>query len=471
MLTRLLAPLRTIAVRPMATASDACRVAALQVTCTADKAANLQLCSRLVEEAAGGGARLVFLPEACDFIGESREQTLALAEPRDGTTVVAYQDLARRLGVWLSLGGVHERTAAGRCLNTHLLVSADGEIAASYSKAHLFDVDVVGTAPLRESQYVAPGGALEAPAPTPAGRLALLICYDLRFAEHSQLMRRQGAELLSYPSVFTKATGHAHWEPLLRARAIETQCHVVAAAQVGQHNVRRSSYGHALIVDPWGRVLADAGEKANCVVYGDISAAEVARVRAAMPVVSHRRNDLYPDLVPVPRLPTEAASAIFSATTVFPGSEEKFRFGQVTIDGDMVVYRTELSYAFVNKKCVVPGHMLVSPQRDVPRLGQLTPAEVADLFQVSQLVQRLVEHVHEASSATICVQDGPAAGQTIQHVHVHVLPRKPGDFAFNDEVYGALADHDKGQPQWRDAHEMRRECRVLRAELLRMGRG
>ncbi|KAF0303271.1 Nitrilase and fragile histidine triad fusion protein NitFhit [Amphibalanus amphitrite] len=404
----------------MTTSSDTCRVAALQVTCTDDKAANLALCSSLVEEAAAGGARVVFLPEACDYIAASRQQVVALAEPRDGPTVTAYRALAARLGVWLSVGGLHEATEKSRVRNTHLLVSPAGQLAASYSKTHLFDVSVPGGESVRESDYVRPGESLTAPVPTPAGRLGMLICYDLRFPE------------------------------------------------VGRHNEKRASYGHAMIVDPWGRVLADAGERANCVVYADVSAAELARVRDGMPVATQRRVDLYPELNPVPLPPLADSAAINSAAAVFPGDNEKFKFGQVTIDGDMVIYRSKLSYAFVNKKCVVPGHVLVVPLSDRLRLVDLTPAEVADLFQVSQLVQRLVEKVHQATSATVCVQDGPAAGQTIRHVHVHVMPRKPGDFAFNDDVYDALSNHDKGAPQWREEAEMREECVMLREELLRL---
>ena len=453
----------------MNTAFETCRVAALQVTCTEDKAANLSLCSSLVEEAAGGGARVVFLPEACDYVAASRQRSMALAERRDGATVSAYRALAARLGVWLSIGGVHEATEqGGRLRNTHLLVSPAGQLAASYSKAHLFDVAVPGGETLRESDYVQPGGALTAPAATPAGRLGMLVCYDLRFPEASQLLRNQGAEVLAYPSVFTVATGRAHWELLLRARAVETQCYVVAAAQVGRHNEKRASYGHAMIVDPWGRVLADAGERPNCVVFADVSAAEVARVRDGMPVSTHRRVDLYPELNPVPLPPTPDPTALNGAATVFPGDDEKFKFGQVTIDGDTVFYRTRLSYAFVNKKCVVPGHVLVAPRSERLRLSDLTAAEVADLFQVAQLSQRLVERVHQATSATVCVQDGPAAGQTIRHVHVHVMPRKPDDFAFSDQVYEELANHDKGAPQWREAEDMRRECALLREELLRL---
>ena len=468
MLSRLVAPLKSLVARTMSTASDFCRVAALQVTCTDDKAANLALCSSLVEEAASGGARVIFLPEAFDYIAGSRQQTLSLAEPRDGPTVAAYRALAARLGVWLSLGGLHEATESSRVRNSHLLVSPAGQLAASYSKTHLFDVSVPGGETLHESAYVVPGDSLTAPFSTPAGRLGLLICYDLRFSEPSQLLRQAGAELLTFPSAFTVATGRAHWELLLRARAVETQCYVVAAAQVGRHNEKRSSYGHAMIVDPWGRVLADADERANCVVFADVSAAELTRVRAGMPVATQRRVDLYPALHPVPLPPQRDSAAFNSATAVYPTADEKFKFGQVTIDGDMVFYCTELSYAFVNKKCVVPGHVLVAPRRDRLRLPELTPAEVADLFQVAQLAQRLMEKVHQADSATVCVQDGPAAGQTIKHVHVHVLPRKPDDFAFNDDVYDALANHDKGAPQWREADDMRRECAMLREELLRL---
>ncbi len=145
-------------------------------------------------------------------------------------------------------------------LNCHVVLDAGGSVVATYNKAHLFDVDVPGRVSLTESRYVQAGDAIQPVVPTPVGPLGLAVCYDMRFAELALTLRAEGAHLLAYPSAFSVPTGEAgHWEVLLRSRAIETQCWVVAAAQCGQHNAKRSSYGHSLVVDPWGRVLVDMG--------------------------------------------------------------------------------------------------------------------------------------------------------------------------------------------------------------------
>ena len=267
--------------------------AVAQMTVTADVAANLAQAAGLVERAKAAGAAMVFLPEAADFIGETREQTAALAEPLGGPTVAAFRELAKRHEVWLSLGGLHIREEQeDRVSNMHLVVDSQGEVAATYCKAHLFDATVPGKFDLQESRYVAAGAALTPPLASPLGRLGLGVCYDLRFAEHSQALAAAGAELLTFPSAFTVTTGEAHWEVLLRARAIESQAYVVAAAQTGQHNAKRSSYGHSLIVDPWGEVVARAGEGVG-IALAPIDLERLATVRTNMPVQRQRRPDLY----------------------------------------------------------------------------------------------------------------------------------------------------------------------------------
>lgn len=235
---------------------------------------------------------MVFLPEAADYIAESREESAALAQGRGGSTVAALGALASRCGVWLSVGGLHLRGEGGRSTNTHLVIDREGVVVASYDKAHLFDVCIPGKVSLRESDYVEPGTCLPPPVATPMGLLGLGVCYDLRFPEHSLALRRAGAQVLTFPSAFTPTTGQAHWETLLRARAIETQSYVVAAAQVGRHNSKRSSYGHAMVVDPWGAVVAQCGEGVG-LALARVDLEYLARIRGEMPVMEQRRPELY----------------------------------------------------------------------------------------------------------------------------------------------------------------------------------
>lgn len=267
--------------------------AVCQMTVTNNLAQNLSQAEGLIKQAAAQGASMVFLPEAADFIGESREQTASLSQDLSGSTVGVFKDLARHHRVWLSLGGLHVKEGEeSRISNTHVVMDAEGEIKASYCKTHLFDVSIPGKVNLKESDYVKPGEAMVDPLDTPLGRVGLGICYDLRFPEHSLALTKAGAQILTFPSAFTVPTGLAHWEPLLRARAIETQSYVVAAAQVGNHNAKRTSYGHAMIVDPWGVVLAQCRDGVG-IAMANIDLDYLASVRQNMPVQQQRRTDLY----------------------------------------------------------------------------------------------------------------------------------------------------------------------------------
>ncbi|XP_072315047.1 deaminated glutathione amidase [Eucyclogobius newberryi] len=276
--------------------------AVCQMTATPDKEANLSVCNNLVEEAKQKGASMVFLPEGFDYIGSSREETLSLSESLEGETVSRFTDIARKLEVWLSLGGFHERgpnwETDKRIYNSHIIINDKGDIVSIYRKAHLFDVELPEKGvSLKESASTIPGPSLIAPVQTPIGKVGLGICYDLRFPELSLALQRQGAEILTYPSAFTVATGAAHWETLLRARAIETQCFVLAAAQVGPHHDKRSSYGHALAVDPWGEVLGDCGAEQPGLIMVEIHLEKLRNTRRNMPVQEHRRNtDFYHSL-------------------------------------------------------------------------------------------------------------------------------------------------------------------------------
>jgi len=425
--------------------------AVVQMTVTSDLAHNLAQADRLVSQASARGASMVFLPEACDYIGETRQQTMSLAQPLAGQIVKEFQRMAVSNGVWLSLGGVHTLTEGeeGRTSNTHVIVNSEGKIVKTYNKTHLFDVNIPGSVSLSESAYVTPGSSLPPPVPTPLGKLGLGICYDLRFPEHSLALARAGAELLSFPSAFTVTTGQAHWESLLRARARETQCYVVAAAQTGRHNDKRSSYGHSMIVDPWGVVVAQCGEGEG-VAMASIDMEYLHTVRKNMPVQQHRRRDLY------------GLVEIQAEEVDLPGEEFVFKFGPARVSGPTIFYRTQLTVAFVNKKPVVEGHLLVSPLREVEKMGDLTDEEVADLFKVVQRVEKFVQKFYGVNSTTISVQNGPLAGQSIPHVHVHILPRREGDFAENDDVYKELQDHDKVESGWRTEEEMVIESGMLR---------
>ncbi|XP_040508369.1 deaminated glutathione amidase isoform X3 [Gallus gallus] len=271
-------------------------VAVGQVTSTPDKEQNFSGCAALVRAAARRGACLVFLPEGFDYIGRDSAQTLSLAESLDGDLMARYSTLARDCGVWLSLGGFHERRAdwpsTQRIYNCHVLLDPTGRLAAAYRKTHLCDVELEGRVTMKESSFTNPGTEIVPPISTPAGMLGLSICYDLRFPEISLALRHAGAEILTYPSAFTFPTGSAHWEVLLRARAIETQCYVVAAAQTGRNHEGRVSYGHTLVADPWGAVVAQCSEGPG-LCYAEIDLEYLRRVRREIPVQSHRRADLY----------------------------------------------------------------------------------------------------------------------------------------------------------------------------------
>jgi deaminated glutathione amidase len=263
------------------------RIAAVQMASGADKAANLATAERLVREAAARGASLVGLPENVAWMGPEAERNAA-AEPLDGPTLARFSALARAESIHLLAGSVLETGAPGGLLyNTSVLFGPTGVRLAVYRKMHLFDVEVGDGQRYRESAAVAPGTDVVC-TETPLGRIGLSVCYDLRFPELYRALSAQGAVLLIVPSAFTLMTGKDHWEVLLRARAIENEAYVLAPAQGGRHPGDRLTYGHALVVDPWGLVVACVSEGEGLAV-ADMDLGLVERIRARLPALRHRR--------------------------------------------------------------------------------------------------------------------------------------------------------------------------------------
>jgi len=266
--------------------------ACVQMRSDDDKARNLAAAIAHVEHAASLGASLVVLPETFSWRGPAardREE----AEPLDGPTLARLADVARRLRLTLVAGSILERAPGGdgaSPYNTSVVLGPDGELLASYRKVHLFDVSIPGKVEVRESARRGRGADVVSVA-TPVARLGLSVCYDLRFPELYRALARAGADLLCVPSAFTFPTGAAHWEVLVRARAIENQCWVLAANQHGPSGLGHADYGHSMIVDPWGTVVACASDGER-VVTAEIDLGLLAKVRREMPCLEHARLPL-----------------------------------------------------------------------------------------------------------------------------------------------------------------------------------
>lgn len=263
-------------------------MAAVQLTSSDDPVRNREVAGALVARAADAGARLVVLPERWPHIHGAR--TLEGAEPLDGPSIAAARGWAREHGIALLAGSLAEAGApGGRAYNTSVLIDPAGEVVATYRKLHLFDVDVAGRR-YRESAVTAPGDAVAA-GEVLGWIVGMTVCYDLRFPELYRALADRGARILAVPAAFTVATGRDHWEPLLRARAIENQCFVIAAGQWGTHADGTASYGRSMIVDPWGTVLAQAGDGEGIAV-ADLAPAFLEDVRGRLPALRHRRLPL-----------------------------------------------------------------------------------------------------------------------------------------------------------------------------------
>ena len=271
------------------------RCALIQLNVTDDPAANLPETLTYIRAAAQGGAQFVLTPECTSLLSSSREHQRATLRPEgEDPTLAALRAEAAGLGIWLLIGslGVLTGDADGRFANRSFLIGPDGAIAARYDKIHMFDVNVSETEVYRESAAYRPGNRAVL-AETPLAKIGMAVCYDLRFPHLFRRLAQAGAKVLTVPAAFNHLTGAAHWETLLRARAIETGCFVLAPAQTGfhaeAHGKGRMTHGHSLAVAPWGEVLVDAGGDPG-VTFVDLDLAEVARARARVPSLAHDRD-------------------------------------------------------------------------------------------------------------------------------------------------------------------------------------
>jgi predicted amidohydrolase len=266
------------------------RVAAVQLTSTADKSRNLEAAGRFVTAAADDGARLIVLPEMFNVLGDA-DVLRQGAESLKGPTIRWAKDLARRQSVWLVAGSIMERVSGqSKLFNTSCLMDPEGETQAVYRKIHLFDCDVPG-ASLHESKTMMPGREIVS-AEADGISLGLSICYDLRFPELYRVLALDGVRLIALASAFTERTGRDHWEILVRARAIENQVFVIAANQAGASTPKLRWFGRSMIVDPWGIVLAQAPDREGYIV-ADLDFAEQERMRAQLPSLANRRPETY----------------------------------------------------------------------------------------------------------------------------------------------------------------------------------
>jgi predicted amidohydrolase len=266
------------------------RIALFQMTTGIDPDANAQAMVQAVEAAASGGAAMVFTPEMSGLLDRDRARAAArIVREEDSPVLGAVRAAAARAGIWVAIGSHATLRDDGRWANRSFVIDDKGAIAARYDKIHMFDVDLATGESWRESSAYAPGEEVVTVG-TPAGRLGLTVCYDLRFPALFEALGRARCDLIAIPAAFTVPTGAAHWHVLQRARAIEASAYVIAAAQVGKHEDGRETYGHSLVVDPWGEVLLDMGGEAAGLGFAEIDPARIAVVRAQVPSLANKRE-------------------------------------------------------------------------------------------------------------------------------------------------------------------------------------
>ena len=265
------------------------KVGLVQLRTPATQAAALAQAAPLVREAAAAGARLIATPEGTNILQRNKIALFeAMSPPESDGAVTGLRTLADELGVWLLIGSALVRRDDGQCANRSMLVRPDGAVAVTYDKLHMFDVDLPTGEHIRESASYTPGDRAVV-AEAAGAKLGLTICYDLRFAALHRALAVAGAEVLTVPSAFTRPTGEAHWEVLLRARAIETGAFVIAPAQGGTHEDGRATWGHSMVVAPWGEVIALADHDEPCVLMADLDLAAVGKARSAIPALANAR--------------------------------------------------------------------------------------------------------------------------------------------------------------------------------------
>jgi deaminated glutathione amidase len=265
------------------------KAAMIQMRSGLKPGANIDKAISMIGEAKSAGADYVLTPEMTNILAGNREQLLAvITEEENDSSLSTLRELARKLAIFVHIGSLAIKISPDRAANRSFLVDPKGDIVARYDKIHMFDVDLANGESYRESRNYR-AGELAVLADLPWGRMGLTVCYDLRFPALYRALAEAGASMLTIPSAFTKQTGEAHWHVLIRARAVENGSFVFAAAQGGKHENGRDTYGHSLIVDPWGRILAEGGSE-PAVVMADIDPAEVANARARIPSLQHGRR-------------------------------------------------------------------------------------------------------------------------------------------------------------------------------------
>lgn len=271
------------------------RAACVQTTSVAEIAPNIAASSEMVRQAHADGAAFVAMPEVVNLVETRPGQSALKAQPEATEPALqAYRDLAAELDIWLLAGSLVVKLEDDpRLANRSFLIDPTGNVAAKYDKIHMFDVDLEGGESYRESKKFRPGDRAVL-ADTPWGPLGMTICYDMRFPYLYRTLAHAGARILSVPSAFTRPTGRAHWHTLLRSRAIETGCFVIAPAQCGDHEDGRKTYGHSLIISPWGEILAEAGEEPGIIV-ADLDLSKVDEARSMVPSLGHDREFATPE--------------------------------------------------------------------------------------------------------------------------------------------------------------------------------
>ena len=266
------------------------RIAIFQSRTGVDPAPNAEALTEAIGQAARGGAEMLFTPEMSGLLDRDVQRARSnVTEAKQDQVLAACREAAKRNGIWMHLGSLAVTAEDGKFANRGFLIDSAGEIRATYDKIHLFDVDLPTGESWRESNVYRGGSDAVVVEGTPLGKLGLTICYDLRFPALFQSLTDAGAQVVSVPAAFTVPTGRAHWEILLRARAIEAGVFIVAAAQSGRHEDGRETYGHSLIVDPWGTILLDMDEQVG-VAFGEIQLGKLDEVRSRVPAISHRRK-------------------------------------------------------------------------------------------------------------------------------------------------------------------------------------